>query len=377
MCSMSHYRRRVIKVQARKSTGGKAVRRNVKPPVLRAIDVEDEEDDEYEDPAPQPSTSRRSLTFSEKNADSITALVRALIFRDQSKEPFKKCDIFRLAFPHTTHKKDDANMLWKEAESKLKETFGLLLQPLDDSHYGMMILIKEKRSPIIASNASLNPSIHDGLLVVVLGVIFMSGGSLEENGLLDVLNKLDIDLNSQVLLPGNKKVAFKDLLNSIWKKQLYIETNEIRNHKKTFHWGPRAEIEICKQEILGLMARIMKSRPEQWREQYREAYGRDPGRFIETDNGRVSVRTSTASNNASQPRSSTISQPRTSTVVHEVLVLDDDDDDDNNNTVDDDDDDIQLVYHSQSRTSQSQSQSRRPLKPKNAIVSNRSRRSRR
>lgn len=278
--------------------------------------------------------------------DSVNALVRAILFRDQSKEPFKKSEIVRLALVNTNQVDP---IIWKQVERKVKDIFGLVLKKLDYPYDGLMILIKESSSRSVESCAPLNSSIHDGLLVVVLGIIFMSGGSLEENTLIDLLADLDIHLNTQVFLPGNRKVTVKDLLMSVWKKQMYLEINELRQQKKTFGWGQRACIEISKEGILSLMANIMNSRPEQWREQYRVAYGRDPGRFLTTNTGQVNIRPLNGPNTASQSQSRSTPQ--------EVTIIDDADDDE----------EIQFLYDSGSR----RSRSRAPLKPRNSVETKR------
>ena len=282
-----------------------------------------------------PSTS---LVSAPRHSELVNSLTRTMLLKDQSKEPFRKAEITRLAAGLTSHKVDP--LVWTHAERKLKDSLGLILKQLEEPYDGLYILVKEIRSPIFESNASLNPSIHDGLLVIVLGVIFMSGNSIEEPSLMSLLDDLAIFQTDQVLLPGNNKVTVKDLLSSIWKKQMYLEIKQLRNQKRTFEWGQRAHIEISKPEILGLMARIMNSRPEQWREQYRVAYGRDPGRTITANNVQLTIRPlHTAS--TSQSRGS---------ITQEITVVDDGNDDD----------EIQIV-------SQPSSQGRAPLRPRNLV----------
>lgn len=218
-----------------------------------------------------PEQERRSRVprdHSEIDENSeIDSLIRALLFKDQSKEPFRKVDIANLALKR---RKIDPQV-WSHMQIKLRESLGFVLVELNDPN--LMILVKETRSLPNISNLHSNPSIHNGLLVIVLGAIFMAGGAIEESTLMDMLLGLNVPQDTLVLLPGNIKVNVVDLLNSIWKKQLYLQVIDQPNGKgKTYHWGERAEIEISKRDILNLMARIMDSKPEQWREQYKIAY---------------------------------------------------------------------------------------------------------
>ena len=92
--------------------------------------------------------------------------------------------------------------------------------------------------------------------------------------------------------------------------------------------------------ISGRTAASVHSRPEQWREQYRVAYGRDPGRTITANNVQLTIRPlHTAS--TSQSRGS---------ITQEITVVDDGNDDD----------EIQIV-------SQPSSQGRAPLRPRNLV----------
>ena len=201
--------------------------------------------------------------------ESVNALIRALLFRDQSKEAFKKTDIVRLALDRPRVEPE----VWSFMEKKLKDTLGLVLVNLQET--GSMILVKEKRHTVLVPSAQLKTSLHDGLLVVVLGTIFMAGGVIEEASLMLMLVTLNITPDTMVNMPGNRKVSVDNLINSIWKKTMYLEIIEIHKpaRMKKFRWGERADIEISKKDILGIMARIMDSSVEQWKEQYRVAYG--------------------------------------------------------------------------------------------------------
>ena len=292
----------------------------------RLRSIRDSSDSEMDVSPPPSQASPSNLACS--SADAVTAIVRAIIFRDQSKEPFKQSEIFKLAL----NKSKVNEELWNYALQRLRDTFGFVVQPIGDE--GLLIVIKEKPSTI--SMPINNESCHDGVLVIVLGMIFMSGGSLDEDALISALADLNMHLVTLIHLPGDRVVAFKDLLNSVWRKQMYVDYKEIRNERKAYIWGLRSHIEVSKPAILNLMARIMNSKPEQWRDQYRVAYGKDPKRFYSSyiDESSQSVHNSTVSSAGLRSNSSNVV------------------------TMDDDQDEIEVL-------SESRSQNRSPLKPLN------------
>lgn len=221
----------------------------------------------------RPSTS--SAVAATNSPESVVAIVRAIIFRDQSKVPFTKSEIVKLALKTT---KIDNN-LWLEAEKGLQATFGFLIKPLPPPHDRLMILVKKNPSQIAISDLNHQPSNHDGILTVILGMIFMSNGSLEQKALLAAMSKLNVDESTAIILPNGiqKSLTFKDAIFSLWRKQMYLEINERRNVGKVFQWGQRAHLEVSKPKIFRWMAKVMNTKPEQWREQYRNAYDRELG----------------------------------------------------------------------------------------------------
>lgn len=263
---------------------------------MRAVDDSSESEMDIPQSQPGPSTQPRG------SEEAIVAIVRALIFRDQSKEPFKQSEIFKLALGKAKINDD----LWDQALLRLHDTFGFSVKSIGDE--GLLILVKQK--PSTMSIPPNEKSCHDGVLVIVLGMIFMSGGSLEEEILTSALADLNMHSNTLINLPGDRVVSFKDLLNSIWKKQMYIDCKETRNEKKAYMWGLRSHIEVSKPAILCLMAKIMNSKPEQWRDQYRAAYGKDPRKLLCSyidDVNSQSVQNPTRSNASHRSTSSSVS----------------------------------------------------------------------
>ena len=219
-------------------------------------------------------------------SDSVAAIVRAIIFRDQCKEPFSKAEIIKLALK----KRKVETRIWLEAEKRLLDTFGLLIKPLQAPLEHHMILIKNNASSISLSAISdpqMNPSNHDGILAVILGSIFMSKESMMDQAeLMTMMKKLDVTESTEIVMPNDSdsSVSFKYALHTLWKKQLYIEIEERADVGKRFKWGQRAHIEVPKPKVLDWMAKILEKQPEDFKEQYFKAYGRRVTRLSLTIN---------------------------------------------------------------------------------------------
>ena len=129
---------------------------------------------------------------------------------------------------------------------------------------------------------------HQGLLLVVLSVIYMNQGALKEDCLYEFLKNSDLydpeDLSQGFhirerdpeQLARFKLDTAKQLIENIWsKKHHYINisrdpASDPDNPKSLYEWGPRAKIELKKSDILKFVADVYNKNVEEFTEEYKE-----------------------------------------------------------------------------------------------------------
>ncbi|XP_022104893.1 non-structural maintenance of chromosomes element 3 homolog [Acanthaster planci] len=205
----------------------------------------------------------------------VGELVQYLLIMEQRKIPVRRGDItknvlkeYRNILPHVLER----------AKRKLKLAFGFevieLLHKTGRSTTKMYILLNkidaEKQGHFIDSSRD-DPKV--GLLITVLSIIFMSGGTVTEPVLWHTLKKLGIrqdEKNHEVF--GDVK---KLLTSEFASKQMYLDYTRIPNTDPPayqFKWGLRAQTECTKRRVLEFVCKMYGNDMDMktWKEQYRE-----------------------------------------------------------------------------------------------------------
>ncbi|XP_048191430.1 melanoma-associated antigen B3 [Perognathus longimembris pacificus] len=109
-----------------------------------------------------------------------------------------------------------------------------------------------------------------GLLMNILGVIFIKGNCVSEEKIWEFLNKMKIyDGKKHFLFGEPRKLITKDFV-----KLKYLEYRKVPNSDPPhyeFLWGPRAHTETTKMKILEFWARINRTVPSTFKSCYDEA----------------------------------------------------------------------------------------------------------
>ena len=140
---------------------------------------------------------------------------------------------------------------------------------------------------------------HQGLLLVVLSVIYMNNGCVKQEDLFEFLKKLqlyDDDTTRRSFsvntINERNEVKFgdvKSLIEDKWgKKQHYIhfykdDTSEPDRPQNLYEWGERAHCEIKKSEILKFVAHIYNKNVDEFSEEYKKIINEEPDAFKEQE----------------------------------------------------------------------------------------------
>ncbi|XP_072051104.1 non-structural maintenance of chromosomes element 3 homolog [Amphiura filiformis] len=207
----------------------------------------------------------------------VGELVQFLLIQEQKKLPVKRSDIsknvlekeYRACFP----------AILERAKVKLREAYGLELTELQQTsgkstkkQYILLNNISSDAQANFVDSSSEDPKV--GLLFIVLGLIFMQGGVVNEAVLWHFLGKLGIDGDEK-----NHDIFgdVKKLLTQEFTRQLYLEYTRIPNSEPPvyeFRWGQRSNASVSKMRILKFISEtIFNMEPSVWLSQWQEACG--------------------------------------------------------------------------------------------------------
>ncbi|XP_051001845.1 non-structural maintenance of chromosomes element 3 homolog [Acomys russatus] len=221
-----------------------------------------------------PTSSRRAQATSapqlwtQKQLElKVAELVQFLLIKDQRKIPIKRSGILKHVIRDY---KDIFPDLLKLAAEQLRYVFGyklVELEPKSNSYILINALEPVEEDSEVRGHQETPTT---GLLMIILGLIFMNGHSIPENEVWDFLRRLGV-------YPTKKHSIFGDpkkLITEDFVRQRYLEPRRIPHTDPMdcdLEWGPRAHLETSKMKVLKFVAKIHNQDPKDWPTQYCDA----------------------------------------------------------------------------------------------------------
>ncbi|ELK04899.1 melanoma-associated antigen B18 [Pteropus alecto] len=196
----------------------------------------------------------------------VVLLVQLLLQKYQNKEPIMKTDMMKLV---NKKYKVHFNEILKRASEHMELAFGVDLKEVDPIRHCYALVNKLD----IAFDASVNEEENmpkTGLLMIVLGVIFMKSNCATEEEIWEVLNMMGVYADKKHFIYGDpKKVLTEDLV-----QLKYLQSRQVPDSdppRLEFLWGPRAHAETSKMRVLEFLAKIHDTIPSAFPAWYEEA----------------------------------------------------------------------------------------------------------
>ncbi|XP_045850689.1 melanoma-associated antigen B17-like [Meles meles] len=118
-----------------------------------------------------------------------------------------------------------------------------------------------------------------GLLMALLGVIFMKGNRVREEVVWEFLNVLGVQVGKKHLVFGEpRKFITEDLVRQGYLEYRPVPTSDPLRHE--FLWGPRARAETSKMQVLQVLAKINDTLPRCFPQLYEEALLEEEERVV-------------------------------------------------------------------------------------------------
>nr|XP_031529129.1 melanoma-associated antigen B16 [Vicugna pacos] len=182
--------------------------------------------------------------------EKVAMLVSFLLFKYRMKEPITKADMLKIVI--RDYEYHFPGILLRASE-RMEMIFGLDLVEVDPTNhrYGLFIKLGLTYDGMLHGEEGIPKS---GILILVLGVIFMKGNRATEDEVWEVLNLSGMYSSRKHFMFGEpRKLITKDFV-----KEKYLEYRQVANTDPAqfeFLWGPRAHAETTKMKVLEFVAK--------------------------------------------------------------------------------------------------------------------------
>uniref|UniRef100_A0A673V160 MAGE family member B3 n=1 Tax=Suricata suricatta TaxID=37032 RepID=A0A673V160_SURSU len=204
----------------------------------------------------------------------VEMLVQFMLYKFKLKEPIKKIDMMKV------YKNRFVEIL-RRASFSLEVVFGVDIREVDPTNHSYILVSKME----LPNNGTIHRGRgfpKTGLLMNLLGVIFLQGNCAAEEKIWEFLNKMRIYAGKRHFIFGEpKKLITQDLV-----KLKYLEYRQVPNSDPAsyeFLWGPRSHAETSKMKVLEFWATINRTVPSAFHPWYEEALRDEEERAKATD----------------------------------------------------------------------------------------------
>ncbi|XP_021484311.1 melanoma-associated antigen 10-like [Meriones unguiculatus] len=196
----------------------------------------------------------------------VDELVKYLLFKYLMKEPVTKAEMLSNVIKDY---QDHFPVIFREASECMQLVFGIDMKEVEPGgHTYSLVIALELTYDGMMTNAQGIPK--TGLLIMILGIIFMEGNCISEAMIWDVLNNIGLYAGDEHFMYGEPR----KLITDDFVQEGYLEYRQVPDSDPPsyeFVWGPRAHAETTKMKILRFLTNINGSDPTQYPVLYEEA----------------------------------------------------------------------------------------------------------
>jgi len=251
----------------------------------RRVVEDDDDDDDYRGgtqsqaaPATQSGTQSAALTPSEVNKKA-KEVVKYLLLVDVKKVPVKRADIAKNVMKENAR---SLNTVLEKATKELKDVFGFDLIEVDKKSKTYLLVSEldaDARTLHYRNERDLEKM---ALVMPILGLIFMSGNSVDDGTLWHFLEKLGLTKEEYHPTFG----PLEKFLKQEMAKEGYLHWTKIGGTDPaqfTVEWGGRAEKEVSKMDCLKFVCEVYSHKsevqvtPKDWQVQFKQAQADEAG----------------------------------------------------------------------------------------------------
>ncbi|XP_059766464.1 melanoma-associated antigen 10-like [Balaenoptera ricei] len=213
----------------------------------------------------QASVDTRSL-LRELQDEKVADLLHFMVLKYRLKEPFTKAEMLKVV---SKKYKNQFSVIFKKASKRLEVISGIDVKEVDPKIHSYVLVdsLNLTHDEMLSDDQSMP---KNGLLVIILGVIFVEGNCAPEENIWDFLNMLGVYAGRKHTILGEPR----KLITRDWVQENYLEYRKVPNSdppRYEFLWGPRAYAETSKLKVLEFLAKIKGTDPISFSYWYEEA----------------------------------------------------------------------------------------------------------
>uniref|UniRef100_A0A8C3YAD2 MAGE family member B5 n=1 Tax=Catagonus wagneri TaxID=51154 RepID=A0A8C3YAD2_9CETA len=208
--------------------------------------------------------------FDRSGSDFLTRkcglLEQFLLYKYKMKQPILKEDILKII--HENHHDQFAEIL-KRASERIEIIFAVELKEVNSTRqcYDLVSKLKLPNNGRVRAGRGLPKT---GLLMNLLGMIFMKGNCATEEDIWKFLSMMQVYAGRKHFIYGEpRKLVTKDLV-----RLKYLEYRQVADSdppRYEFLWGPKTHIETSKMKVLEFFAKVNETVPSAFPTYYEEA----------------------------------------------------------------------------------------------------------
>ncbi|KAG5193418.1 hypothetical protein MJG53_019524 [Ovis ammon polii x Ovis aries] len=226
------------------------------------ISVEDTSQDEED----SRSSSSTENTYRDTLNSMTSLLEQFLLCKYNMKQPIMKEDMLKIIHPRYH---DRFAKILKRASEHIEAVFAVDLKEVDSTIHSYD-LVSKLNLPSYGRVWVGRGLPKTGLLMTVLGVMFVKGGCAAEEDIWKFLNMMRVYAGRKHFIYREpRKLSTRDLVT-----MRYLEYRQVAHSdppRYEFLWGPRAHAETSKMKVLEFLAKVNDTVPSAFSIQYEEA----------------------------------------------------------------------------------------------------------
>nr|XP_020007989.1 melanoma-associated antigen B5-like [Castor canadensis] len=212
------------------------------------------------------ATPSTDISYLDLVAKKVTLLEQFLLYKYNIKQLTTKEDMLKVI---SKKYKNEFAEIFRRASEHLAALFAVEVREVDSSRHSYKLVSKMKlpNNGRIRAGRGLPKT---GLLMNVLGMIFMKGNCASEEDIWKYLKLMRVYPGKKHYIYGEpRKLITQDLV-----RLKYLEYRQVRGSdppRYEFLWGPQAHAETSKMKVLEFLVRVNKTAPSYFSSFYEEA----------------------------------------------------------------------------------------------------------
>lgn len=219
--------------------------------MARSTSVEGPSNQDNEDTSSLQTSADPESRCRDRIDKNVTNLVRIMILRYRLRKPITKAQMLQVI---SKRGKRQFPVIFKKACKCLEVICGIDVKEVVPATHSYVLVnsLDLTYDEMLGDHESMP---KNGLLIIILGMIFLEGNCAQEEAIWEFLNMMGVYAGREHFIYGEPR----KLLTRTWVQENYLEYQQVLHSDPPhyqFRWGPRAHAETSKLQVLEFLSKI-------------------------------------------------------------------------------------------------------------------------